>query len=244
MEQSLAEALLRSVQQGGLLGVFFAGFVGNAVPFSAVPYLAYIAAFSASAENVSRVGVAVVGGVGAALGKYALYAIFRNASRALPESMQESLAYFNEVAAKGLLGFFVVLLFAATPLPDDVVYVPLSAAKFSFPAFAAAVLLGKVLLTSLAVFFGAQARWLITTSLESGHALLGVGGLVAATLILLVVVFAVDWKKVALALAAEGVRGGLRTFLKELFLLATFRHTSLKKAAEKLAAAVKEGRSS
>jgi len=230
MEQAaIIDSMKGALYHLGLPGVFFASFIGNVIPYSAVPYLAFIAAYSAGMETESRIAIALVGGAGAASGKYVLYGIARYAGRFLSERRKEELSYFQEILSKGAMGFLAVFLFAALPLPDDVLYVPLGVARYNFILFSLAVFFGKVFLAGIAVFLGRQARWLLMTTFETGHLLLGIIALIAATVVLLMVLLFTNWKLVFITLTEKGAWEASKVFLREILLVLTFRHESFRK---------------
>ena len=216
------------LEKYGLIGVFLVSFIGNVIPYSAVPYLAFIAAYAASFESENRMLVALVGGFGSALGKYVLYGASRYAGRFLSNRRREELEYFSKIFSKKGAGLIAIFLFAALPLPDDLLYVPLGVAKFNFTLFAVAVLLGKIFLSAIAVFLGSQARWLISESLEGGYLVLGIVALIVATVLFLMAVIYIDWKKIFFATTGEGGMAAMRVFCRELYLVLTFRHPSMK----------------
>lgn len=216
------------LEKYGLIGVFIASFIGNVVPYSAVPYLAFIAAYAASFESESRLLIAIVGGIGAALGKYVLYGASRYAGRFLSRQRREELEYFSRIFKRKGAGLIAIFLFAALPLPDDLLYVPLGVAKFSFPLFALAVLVGKIFLSAIAVFLGSQARWFISESLEGGYLVAGIIILLIATVAFLAAVIYIDWKKIFFTLTEKGGWQATKMFCQELFLVLTLRHPSMR----------------
>ena len=216
------------LEKYGLVGVFIASFIGNVIPYSAVPYLAFIAAYAASFESESRLLIAVVGGIGSALGKYVLYGASRYAGRFLSQRRREELEYFSKIFSRKGAGLVAIFLFAALPLPDDLLYVPLGVAKFNFPLFALMVLLGKIFLSAIAVFLGSQARWFISESLEGGYLALGIIVLLIATAAFLAAVIYIDWKKIFFTMTEKGGLEAARVFCRELYLVLTIRHPSMR----------------
>ncbi len=234
MTSGLLHGLITALQQYGLLGVFMTSFIGNLIPYSAIPYPAFIAACAATSEGFEKIEIVLAGGIGASLGKFILYGVSRYAGRLLSEKRKHDLAYFKEIFSKRKADYITIFLFAALPLPDDVLYVPLGIAKYDFAKFAITVCLGKIFLSAMAAFMGSQARWLIGKSLEGGYLLAAITVLVIATIVLILLIVFVNWRKVAEELAKQGVRGGFKVFIKEMVLVLTFRHPNMRRKTEKL----------
>jgi len=226
-------SISHAFEEFGLLGVFLASFVGNLIPYSAVPYLAFIAAYAASFETQSRIIVTIIGGTGAAFGKYALYAISRYAGKLLSKEKREELSYFEKILSRKGFGVLAIFIFAALPLPDDILYVPLGIAKYNFTFFALSVLFGKIFLAGIAVFLGSQARWLISTSIEGGHLILGIIILLIAMIIFIMIVIFTDWKKVFITLTEKGGYRAFIVFLKEIKQIMCLQHPSIRKRFER-----------
>lgn len=213
----------------GLFGVFLSSFVSNLVPYSALPYLAMVAAYSAASPEARLVTV-VAGALGATAGKIALYLIARLAGRRLTTGR----ASRNVELLKKIIGrksvFLSVLLFAALPLPDDIIYIPLGAIGYSIVYFVIPLLIGKMMIVSFAAFLGARARFLFEYTLEVNpvYLLITIPFMVFVTVEIVLVSLFVDWVKVYESLVNRGGREALRTFAHEAFSVITFRSPSLR----------------
>ncbi len=221
--------LLVTLDKYGLFGIFLTSFIGNAIPYSAVPYLAFIAAYAAATETASKLAIAISGGIGAAMGKFLLYAIARYAGKRLSKEKREDLMYFQDLFRRKKTDILLIFLFAALPLPDDVLYVPLGLARFNFLKFAVTVILGKVFLVGFTAFLGSQARWLIETSIGGHYLLIAIIALIIATIYLLLIIFYTDWKKIVKVLSEEGKLVAFKVFMKEMFNILLLRHPRLRK---------------
>jgi uncharacterized membrane protein YdjX (TVP38/TMEM64 family) len=210
----------------GLEGVFFGSLISNAIPYSAMPYLALVAAYSAAFPNEKLI-VAITGGVGATLGKLLLYGITRVAGKGL-KNRKQNVQYLNLLlGAKS--SFITIFLFAASPLPDDVVYIPLGLAGFSFLKFLIPLLIGKIFLVGLVAFLGSRARFLIESSIHSGLLPITILAMIIFTIELILVVFFVNWMYVFQVYNDKGFKAALKVFLKETYLVVTLNHPDLKK---------------
>ncbi len=198
------------------LASFMISFVSNSIPFMTVPYLALIAGYGALLnDNFERFLVGIGGGLGAAIGKMVVFYFGREFHRVLSEETRENLEFFAKAFQHGV--FIAIFLFAALPLPDDVLYIPLGVAGYNPVLFFTAVALGKILLTLGAVYFGdivgQAAAWL--------QVALGLGGgeepnpvvtallLLAASIAVTIMIIRMDWKRVVEVYNEYGPLAGL-----------------------------------
>ncbi|MET1128370.1 MAG: VTT domain-containing protein, partial [Thermoproteota archaeon] len=132
------------------LAPFFIAFFGNVIPYMTVPYLVAIAGYGAALPGFGSKAIAAVSAaLGAGLGKVVVFSMGRSIHRVLPQGTRENLSVFASAFRRGV--FIAVFIFAALPLPDDVLYVPLGVAGYSLLYFFVAVTLGKLVITSLAI---------------------------------------------------------------------------------------------
>lgn len=66
--------------------------------------------------------------LGATLGKVLIYFIGKGFSKLLSQRSRKNLELFNKIAKKSLA--LAIFVFAALPLPDDVLYLPLGLTGF------------------------------------------------------------------------------------------------------------------
>ena len=213
------------LQNYGLPGIFLAAFFSNLIPGFPAVYLVFIATYSALVPGlVYNVGLVVAAGVGAALGKLVLFyassflATRLGRVRRMRVASREAL----QRAGKGLA--LTVFAFAALPLPDDVLYIPLGVAGFNAIHFFVAVVLGKIVLTAIVAFLGGFYKtivsWLIgETTISTGSSLaFFIAGAVVAALAITALTLSINWRRVAEAYHQEGFLGGTKVLLRELVL--------------------------
>jgi membrane protein DedA with SNARE-associated domain len=224
-ESQLSEWIL-ILQDYGLPGIFLAAFVSNLIPGFPAVYLVFIATYSALVPSVAyNIGMIIAAGVGAALGKLVVfYASSFLATRfGRVRKRREVSQRVLRRAGKGLA--ITVFAFAALPLPDDVLYIPLGVAGFSTAYFFIAVVLGKIVLTAivsgLGGFYKRVVSWLIgDASISTGSSLvLFIAGAIVAALLITAITLSIDWRGVAVAYQDRGFLGGTKFLLKELILV-------------------------
>jgi len=132
---------MQFVHAWGYLGLFAVSLIGNASLFFPVPSYAVVVAAGAF-MNPWLVGI--VTGLGAAIGELVGYGIGYGGSKAIERKHKKLLGKANSWAERHGM-FSVILLFAATPLPDDVIGLLAGAIKYSAKRFFAATLTGKII---------------------------------------------------------------------------------------------------
>lgn len=142
---SLAEGL-RSL---GLLGVFLASFIGH---FSIVlKDVLFIPIFLYVSNFWDPLSLGLVGGLGGGLGELGAYLVGRGIGKFTANKQKET----TIPSWVKKLGFFSVLLFSITPLPDTPVLMLLGSVHFPILAVLALEIVGKTFLyTSMAVAGG------------------------------------------------------------------------------------------
>jgi len=202
----LFEQLEELIYVYGPLGVFLVSFLGNVIPYSTIPYLIFVVQYGVAIGNpLIRIGIAVLGGLGAALGKVIVLLIGFAARKVIPEKTKKSMKLFMKLAGKSV--FIAVLIFAASPLPDDILYIPLGAMGYSPFKFFTAAVIGKTIITYMALLFGGIIRLIVGES----SVLAAIVSLIA-TIVLLLVLVKVNWEKIVEDITFKG----WKEFLKEI----------------------------
>lgn len=144
------------IAASGYLGVFVVSVISTATIFLPVPGFLFIIA---AAAFLNPVLVGIVAGAGMAIGELTGYAIGSGSSRALKKKEYKWLK-FGEKWFEKKRGFLVILIFAATPLPDDITGILGGMFRYDWKKFLLAAFIGKTLLymaLALAVFYGYNA---------------------------------------------------------------------------------------
>ena len=139
----------------GYVGIFFASMVASASVLFPLPLFVLVPALGA-AMNPILVGVSA--GIGSSFGELTGYAIGRGGGKVIERKYKKSIkeygAWFRHKRA-----FYLVVLFAATPLPDDILGIVCGIFGYDVRKFLAASIIGKVALNTalaLAGFYGVQ----------------------------------------------------------------------------------------
>jgi membrane protein YqaA with SNARE-associated domain len=209
-------ALLRAVSPfGGYLGVFTISLVSNSVPFLGVPYLLFVAGYIA--REAVRLGLPVeltlitLSALGATLGKLVVYFLAASFRLKLSSRTKENLKVFANFSKR--LALPLVVFFAATPAPDDLLYVPLGLSRYSLVYYFTGVFLGKFIMVWLSsTYFKVIVHVLGKDFMADPVASIAVA-LVTAYLCL--IILKIDWSKVTFNYSEKGLLKALRTIFTE-----------------------------
>jgi len=164
-----AEFLISLVYAFGYLGLFAASVIGSASVILPVPIFLLI---FVAGGLLNPLAVGIIAGIGSAIGELTAYAVGFGSRKLLgkkkkkkPAKAEGASEWFRRAETwmhkRG--GFVVILIFAATPLPDDVIGIICGGIKYDIKKFFIACLLGKIILSlgiAYAGFYGAQ--WILS----------------------------------------------------------------------------------
>ena len=208
----------------------FIAFFSNLVPYMAVPYLAVIAGYGATLTNYAdKALVAIAGGVGAGLAKTIIFLVGRGLHKVLPKQTKENLEFFAKFFKRGV--FAAVFIFAALPLPDDVLYIPIGIAGYSVIFFLISVTAGKIVITTLALLFGDLIRSILGG--EGASSLTIALGLLIGSIIAAIIIIRMNWRKIVVVYNEEGLLRGFGELLAQIF-IAVLPQPYAKKLDEKV----------
>jgi membrane protein YqaA with SNARE-associated domain len=171
----------------GYLGAFFISIFGNFTVFFPVPYVITIYAFGATL-NPLLLGISC--GLGATIGEFSAYMIGRGGRRVIDERYGEKLETAKRLVQS--YGMTVIFLFAALPLPDDLILIPLGMLRYNLRKAIIAMFLGKLVMCTAVAYAGRYSYSFIRDVFSSSG---WVGG-VLSTLLLVVLIYImlkVDW---------------------------------------------------
>lgn len=187
----MIEEILTKLAEFQYLGIFLISLISNSIPFVGLPYLNFLFALSPFFSLEDIVVMSILSALGASIGKIVVYTIGAGMRLTLSEKTKENLMFFEKIFKKW--GFFAIFLFAASPLPDDVLYIPLGIAKYRVSYYFIAVFLGKLVITSYVLAFGKITSGLMKELI--GNSFFGLLLFFSLTLVFSVLVIKIDWKK-------------------------------------------------
>ena len=154
----MLEEFFKYLSSFGYLGIFLISLIGNATIIFPLPSAIFI--FSLGAF-LNPFFLAIIAGIGATLGEVIGYSLgyggWKVSKKKYGKKLNKAKKLFEKYG-----GFFVLFLFAATPLPDDIAGIIGGFFKYDIKKFFIAVFLGKFsfyLILSIAGYYG--INWII-----------------------------------------------------------------------------------
>ncbi|RLJ10083.1 MAG: hypothetical protein DRP15_01265 [Candidatus Aenigmatarchaeota archaeon] len=140
----------------GYIGVFIISIIGNATIILPLPTFAFVFA-AGFVLNPWLVGF--LAGLGSAIGEFTGYVLGRGGSKLTEKRYKKDLLKIKKWIEKHGM-FPVLVLFAATPLPDDIVGLLCGFIRYDIKRFFLATFLGKTLLHLAIAWAGFYGGWI------------------------------------------------------------------------------------
>ncbi len=133
----------------GYIGLTLVSFFGSLVPFVPLPSFLLLATMSVGDQFNLHI-LAIISAVTATGAKMVVFSVSYGGRKIIGEKSRKRMRPFERLVKKygGGAAFFA----AATPIPDDLIYVPLGLAKYNPKRFLIATLTGKLVLSYVIVF--------------------------------------------------------------------------------------------
>jgi len=139
----------------GYLGILLISFVGSIIVFVPIPYFPVLitAAFN---DNLDPTLISLSSALGAIIAKLIIFYASYYGRNMLSSKIKGKMVPLQRLLGRyGAIGAFIA---AVSPIPDDIVYIPLGLAKYSPWKFAIATFLGKFAFNEMfvlgAIYFG------------------------------------------------------------------------------------------
>jgi len=127
----------------GYLGLAIVSFFGSLIPFVPIPSFVLVATMAVGEQFDIHVLV-IIAALTSTAAKQIIFYVSYGGRKIISEKTKKRMKPFQKLVKRygGSAAFFA----AATPIPDDLVYIPLGLAKYNPKRFFIATLLGKVVL--------------------------------------------------------------------------------------------------
>jgi membrane protein DedA with SNARE-associated domain len=133
----------------GYLGILIISFVASLVPFVPIPYFPLLITASFN-SNFNPHLIALVSAAGVVAAKTVIFFASYYGRKILSDSTKQRMRPLQNLVSR--YGWFGAFIAALTPIPDDIVYIPLGLAKYSPWKFATATFTGKFLMNEAIVW--------------------------------------------------------------------------------------------
>jgi membrane protein DedA with SNARE-associated domain len=183
----------------GYIGILVVSFVFSLIPFVPIPYfpLLITASFNSSFNPHIIALASALGIVGA---KTIIFFISYYGRKILSGKTKKRMRPLQKLVSR--YGWFGAFIAALTPIPDDIVYIPLGLAKYSPWKFATATFAGKFLMNESivwsSIFLGRPFVEDILSADTTDMTSLIIAAIVSAAVLAVVVYFSlkIDWARV------------------------------------------------
>ena len=182
----------------GYLGILLISFVGSIIVFVPIPYFPILitAAFN---DNLNPTLIALSSAIGAVIAKLIIFYASYYGRNMLSSKIKGKMIPLQRLLGRyGAIGAFIA---AVSPIPDDIVYIPLGLAKYSPWKFAIATFLGKFVLNEMfvigAIYFGKPfVNNMMSNSTNIDYLIVVTIASVAALGAIIYCALKIDWAKI------------------------------------------------
>ena len=185
----IIQFLLNLVDKYGYFGAFLGSLLGNITIALPTPYAFLIMALG---STLNPLILGFVSGLGATIGELSSYVVGRASRKALSQERLNRLAAVRRLVDK--YGFLTIILFAVTPLPDDVLLVSLGMMNYNVKSLVLPVWIGKTILATFLAYAGLYGF----TYLSSLYVDVGWSSVFLTLLLLsavIIVLLKIDWEE-------------------------------------------------
>jgi len=178
--------------QYGYLGIFIVSFAGSASVIFPIPYTLVIF-YAGSTRMFDPLLIALSGGTGSGIGEILGYFLGYYGRAVLSDERKRKIDYIVKVFNR--YGMVAVFIFALTPLPDDLLFIPLGIMRYSFLRFFIPCLAGKILMCLILAYGGYLSIEIIESLLGEEGGYIGMIASFILLIVILILMLKVDWEK-------------------------------------------------
>jgi len=174
-------------------GIFLLALVGALSIFVPIPYTVVIFWLGAD-PRWDPFLLMIAGGFGAAIGELSGYILGYYGRKIVSQERLRKMSYL--VKAFGRYLPIAVFFFAFTPLPDDLLFIPLGILRYKLFKVFIPSLLGKLLMVFTLAHLGKIGAYFILLIFGEESGWIGSVILAILLIVILVILFKIDWEKV------------------------------------------------
>lgn len=145
---AFSEALFPFASEVGYLALSLISFFGSLIPFVPIPSFVVLATMAVG-DHFNIHLLAIFAAITATIAKQIIFYLSYGGGRIISEKTRKRMKPFERLVKK--YGGAAAFVAAATPIPDDLVYIPLGLAKYNPRRFFLATLAGKFVLSYIIV---------------------------------------------------------------------------------------------
>jgi membrane protein DedA with SNARE-associated domain len=200
--QDIADWMRNFAVQYGYLGIFLISLLGAMSIFVPIPYTIVIFILGGLQDAVGNwvfepLWIAVAAGVGAAIGEFSGYLIGFGGRKVIGDKYKKKMDFLMKLFKK--YGPIAIFVFALTPLPDDLLFIPLGIMRYGIIRAFIPALLGKFFSNLIIAYSGRLSLEIVKNifGVEGEGMSLLIGTIIGIVLLVIVfiIMFKVDWEK-------------------------------------------------
>jgi membrane protein YqaA with SNARE-associated domain len=182
--------------QYGYIGIFLISLIGAMSIFVPIPYTVVIFILG-GLETFDPLLIAIAAGLGSAIGEFSGYLLGVGGRKVIGDRYRKRMDFITKLFKK--YGSIAIFIFALTPLPDDLLFIPLGVMRYNLlRAFIPAVL-GKFVSNLIIAYSGRLSLDIVKNIFGvqgEGMSLL-VGTIIGIVLLVIVfiIMFKINWEK-------------------------------------------------
>ena len=182
----------------GYIGLTLVSFFGSLIPFVPLPSFLLLATMSVGDQFDLHV-IALISAFTATGAKIIVFSVSYGGRRIIGEKSRKRMRPFERLVKK--YGAGAAFFAAATPMPDDLIYVPLGLAKYNPKRFIIATLAGKIVLSYVIVFaahyFGLSLVEPLLENIEDVSTIyIGIAVFAAIMTSIVILLLKLDWQRI------------------------------------------------
>ena len=182
----------------GYLGLAIVSFFGSLIPFVPIPSFVLLATMAVGEQFDIHILV-LIAALTSTAAKQIIFYVSYGGRKIISEKTKKRMKPFQKLVKR--YGGAAAFVAAATPIPDDLVYIPLGLAKYNPKRFFVATLLGKIVLYYVIVlishYMGLSLLEPILQDIEDPLPVyIGIIGLGLAMTIIVILLLRLDWERI------------------------------------------------
>jgi membrane protein YqaA with SNARE-associated domain len=182
--------------QYGYLGIFLISLLGAMSIFVPIPYTVVIFILG-GLQTFDPLWIAVAAGLGSAIGEFSGYLAGMGGRKIIGNRYKKKMDFLTKLFKK--YGPIAIFIFALTPLPDDLLFIPLGVMRYSLLRAFVPALLGKFFSNLIIAYSGRLSLEIVKSlfGVEGEGMSLLIGTIIGIVLLVIVfiIMFKVDWEK-------------------------------------------------
>ena len=182
----------------GYLGLAIVSFFGSLIPFVPIPSFVLVATMAVGDQFDIHILV-IIAALTSTAAKQIIFYVSYGGRKIISEKTKKRMKPFQKLVKR--YGGSAAFVAAATPIPDDLVYIPLGLAKYNPKRFFIATLLGKVVLYYVIVlishYMGLSLLEPILQNIQDPLPVyIGIIALGVAMTVVVILLLRLDWERI------------------------------------------------